>query len=768
MKVIWKIAKAELQAMFYSPVAWLILIIFTFQVGMVYTGLFDGLMRAVTMGYIKVNVPMSQTLNIWSSATGVFNQVLSYLYLYVPLLTMGVISRELSTGSIKMLYSSPVTTNQIIFGKYLSLLVYGLILMGVLTVFGLHSAISIKNIDFSVILCGILGIFLLFCTYAAIGLFMSSLTSYTVVSAMGTLALLAVLSYTRTLWQDVEGVRELTHWLSISGRVDSFVLGMITTDRMIYFVLISVMFITFTAIRLNSMRHKSSFLVSFSKYAMVLVAVFGLGYLTSMPLFKGYYDVTRTKVNTLTKSSQDVLSRLGNDDLTITAYANMLDKNFFYGLPAMYMFERQLFEQYTRFKPRIKMKTERYYELVANPMMDKQYPNMTGKQRMDTTAKLMNLNFPIKPYEEIKQQVDLSGEKFRFVRLLQKGDGKQTFLRIFEDNQVMPTEREITAAFKRLVMDLPTVGFVTGHGERQSTSFQDRGYNLIVQEKSFRYALINQGFDVKDFTLANEVPDDIRILIIAEPRSAFSQEELDRISRYVEKGGNMIVLGEPESRDRVNPIIAPLGVQLEPGVLVKPSAKYQTDLLMAKPTAAGVSASMYLDDLKKRAGVVTMPGASPLSVKPAQGFESTVWLTSDSTGSWNELETTNFIDDKAVLNEGAGEKSEPFPTTVALSRKVNGKTQKIIVTGDADWISNGELGAQRYELPASNFNLILASFYWLSDNEVPIDMSRPDPTDTTATTSAGVWTAFKIFLKWILPVGLLAFSLLLYIKRRGK
>ncbi len=46
-------------------------------------------------------------------------------------------------------------------------------------------------------------------------------------------------------------------------------------------------------------------------------------------------------------------------------------------------------------------------------------------------------------------------------------------------------------------MDLPTVGFITGHGERQSTSFQDRGYNLIAQEKTFRYALINQGFDIK-------------------------------------------------------------------------------------------------------------------------------------------------------------------------------------------------------------------------------------------------------------------------------
>ncbi len=35
-------------------------------------------------------------------------------------------------------------------------------------------------------------------------------------------------------------------------------------------------------------------------------------------------------------------------------------------------------------------------------------------------------------------------------------------------------------------------------------------YNLIAQEKSFRYALINQGFDIKDIPLTNDVPDDIQ------------------------------------------------------------------------------------------------------------------------------------------------------------------------------------------------------------------------------------------------------------------
>ncbi len=189
-------------------------------------------------------------------------------------------------------------------------------------------------------------------------------------------------------------------------------------------------------------------------------------------------------------------------------------------------------------------------------------------------------------------------------------------------------------------------------------------------------------------------------------------------------------------------------------MLVEPTAKYQPDLLTVKATPAGAAMSMYLEGLRKIEGVVTMPGTAPLSINPAQGFKADTWLTSDTTGSWNELETTNFIDDSAMLNTGAGERAEPFPTVVALSREAKGKTQKILVTGDADWISNAELGAQRYEMKAFNFNLILAAFYWLSDNEVPIDMTRIEPIDTTTRTGEGFWSLQQDPAQVGIPIGI--------------
>ena len=106
-------------------------------------------------------------------------------------------------------------------------------------------------------------------------------------------------------------------------------------------------------------------------------------------------------------------------------------------------------------------------------------------------------------------------------------------------------------------------------------------------------------------------------------------------------------------------------------------------------------------------------------------------LVSDSVGSWNELETTNFVDDSVSLNPAISEVEKSYPTALALSRTIGGKEQKIVILGDADCISNGEVSIYRKTVKASNFAVIAGVFYWLSDGEAPIDIRRPVPPDDT-------------------------------------
>ncbi|MFR5658055.1 MAG: hypothetical protein ACLUDU_08670 [Butyricimonas faecihominis] len=149
-----------------------------------------------------------------------------------------------------------------------------------------------------------LGVYLLICAYAAVGLFMSSLTSYQVVAAMLTLAVLAVLNYVKGWWQDIDFVRDITWWLALSGRSDTFVNGLICSEDFIYFLLVITLFLMFAIIKLKAVRQKSSWTVTWGKYIGVFVLAALLGYISSRPKMMFYYDVTETKMNTLTENSQ--------------------------------------------------------------------------------------------------------------------------------------------------------------------------------------------------------------------------------------------------------------------------------------------------------------------------------------------------------------------------------------------------------------------------------------------------------------------------------
>ncbi|MDY4043302.1 MAG: ABC transporter permease subunit, partial [Marinifilaceae bacterium] len=191
LKMIRNIARTELQMLFYSPIAWLILIVFTIQAGVLFSEQFSRMVSNQAMGY---NISGSSLYIFAYPWGGVLTGIQGYLYYYIPLLTMSLVSRELSSGSIKLLYSSPVTNVQIIVGKFVSVMVYGAIMMGVLLVLWFLGLCTIKHFDWPAVLTGILGLYLLVCAYGAIGLFMSSLTSYQIVAAIGTFAVLMVLN----------------------------------------------------------------------------------------------------------------------------------------------------------------------------------------------------------------------------------------------------------------------------------------------------------------------------------------------------------------------------------------------------------------------------------------------------------------------------------------------------------------------------------------------------------------------------------------------
>lgn len=766
MKVIYKIAKSELSMLFYSPVAWLILVIFTFQTSMAFSGLFSDMVVDQAIG----NRLWDVTERIYASYRGLLSQVQQYLYLYIPLLTMGLMSKERNSGSIKLLFSSPITNTQIIIGKYFAMMIYALVLIAIILVYILFGMCTIKDMDVSYTLSGLFGLYLLTCAYAAIGLFMSSLTSYQVVAAMCTLGLLAVLNFIGQVGQDIPFLRDITYWLSIRGRSDELIGGLICSEDVLYFIIVVVLFLMLSILKLRGERKKTDRKVAISRYVGVILIAMLLGYVSSVPAFMCFYDATVTKQRTLTPNSQEVMKQL-KGGLKITTYVNLLESNYATGLPQNINKDKRLFRQYLRFKPEMKMKYVYYYDKAKNESLDQRYPTLDDEERAREIASGLELNFKmfLSP-DEIKKQIDLSAEQNRFVRLIERENGQKNFLRVYDDMQRQPSEKEITAAMKRMVVPAVRVAFLSGHGERDIDRKGDREYYVISQDITYREALINNGFDSYKLSLTREgkIPENTDILIIADVRKPLEKGELEAIQRYIDKGGNLIIAGEPDRQEIMNPLLASLGVQFMPGRLVQESEDFSQNLIFGKVTREAANIYSRFNWMLRWNYRIPMPDAVGLDYRTDAGFNVMPLLETDSTGCWNELETTDFTENKAILRPEAGEKEQVYALALCLSRKVGKKEQRILVMSDADCLSNGEFFMRRRGVNTENQIFPNYIFSWLSYGEYPIDTTRPRSPDTEIYMGLEGITWMNIGLMGLFPLALAVCGIVIWAKRKRK
>lgn len=762
MRAIYKIAKSELGTLFYSPIAWLILVIFVFQIFSCFANLLEYSVNMKTLD--QVQGYQSYMLFVIGGFAP-YMTIQSTLYLYIPLLTMGLMSREYSSGSIKLLFSSPISSLQIILGKYLSMLIYGLIMMGSVLVLVIVGYFSIKDFDLSLVLSGWLGLYLLMATYAAIGLFMSTLTSYQIVAALGTLTLISFLNFIGSLWQHIEGVREVMYWFSLKGRADEPIRGLICSEDILYFILVSGMFLGFSVLKLQFARQSCSMSVKVGKYVGLVACVALFGYISTIPQLKCFYDATANKDRTITPNSQEILKQV-DGGLTITSYVNLLDKFGYLGMPSNWFNTRNIFETFTRFKPETKLKSYYYYDNAAGANASREEMDKAIERLVLTSD--INSKSILTP-EQMREKIDLSAEEYRYVFLLERENGQKAFLRMYDDQGKYPSEAEISAVLKTMISKSPRIAFLGGHGERSIHDRSGVNYTSFTTVLDSRGALINQGYTPCTLTLSagGDIPADIDVLVIADLRKALTDDELIQVKRYIERGGNLVVLGEPRRPEYIAPVLEQLGLAFVPGVLVQPHEGYAADYLWVTFTPEGAELEPIFARMVELNNVLTMLSATAIYETENVGFEAIPVFTTGTMKCWNELETKNFSLEDPTLNEAIGEKENAYVTGYALRRDVKGKEQRVFVLGDADCISNAELGVDR-EFRRSNYALIDGMFRWLVYDEYPIDISRPAAKDNDVYLTPAGYAWVKIFLRWVCPAILVLLGCLIWFSRRMK
>lgn len=773
--MIFKIAKKELQLLFYSPIAWILWLSFTIQMSVKFVARFQSAVNAVG-GFYGISEFVYTALNYGTG--GIWEYAHDHLFLYIPLLTMGIVSREVGNGSIKLMYSSPVTNYQIIMGKFVSLMGYALLMLLPLFLFVIFGWLTCTNFEILWVLTGLLGLFLLICAYIAIGLFMSSLTTYQAVAAVGSFIILFLMSMIGKMGQQYEFVREITYWLSMKGRAVDFINGIICSENSIYFVSICAAFIALTVIRLDSTRQKRPFGITFLKNGFVLILLCIVAVFSSKPHLTVYWDTTSSKKNTLSEISKEIVTKIEGETIIYT-YVNIFENGYpSFKYPDFIMRNHRAFKNYTRFKPSIRVASVIYYYAkdCANPNYPflKKFPNLSERELANKFCEMEGFDPTIlKSKAEIDEMTNLAGEGYTSVREIVGKNGKRAFYRNSGEVDIRFDEVQITTAFRRLMEEVPTIGFIKGHGERGLTDTDMQGYYSMLGDRTFRQALQNNGFDINEITLDCDSIANYTFLMLVDPRDTIPLEHEVALSNYIADGGSLFILGEPRRREVLNPFLSKyLGLELTP-LIVQPflgnAGDVPPNVIFAQIQPEYKTTGMNrLSTSGSRASRVQMKNASGLEVLEDKGFAIIPLAKTDSRiPAWTELESTDFVNEPVQFNPSVGEVSKVFTTILALTREVNGKDQKIIVASDADMLSN-EINYVRYTVGSSNSSFMYDVGYWMSDYQLPLEIERKFVSDEKIKVDVDDFDVLRWIFWVLIPLIIASLAIFIWIRRRGR
>ncbi len=243
------IASRELRSLFLSPLAWSILAVVQFLLAYIFLSQVE---------YFQMLQPRIAALE---SSPGVTDLIVAPLFgnagvillLVTPMLTMRLISEERRNRTLSLLFSAPVSISEIVLGKYLGILAFLAIMIAMIAAMPLALTVG-TNLDWGKFAACVLGLALLLSSFAAIGLYLSSLATQPVVAAVGSFGMLLLLWIID--WNATVGTSkgEVLGYLSMLRHYQNLLKGMVNTTDLVYFLLLIVTFVGLSIRRLDNDR----------------------------------------------------------------------------------------------------------------------------------------------------------------------------------------------------------------------------------------------------------------------------------------------------------------------------------------------------------------------------------------------------------------------------------------------------------------------------------------------------------------------------------
>lgn len=405
-------------------------------------------------------------------------------------------------------------------------------------------------------------------------------------------------------------------------------------------------------------RRRLELLVHHGLFVALLIAVAALlAYLAREHRIE--HDLTRAHRNTLSAATLDVLRQV-EGPVTVTAYAMARDAR---GDNVHRRIEETL-RPYQRAKPDISL-------------------TLVDPREQPKAAAEAGVRGPLELVVEYKRRSERLSD--------------------FSEQAFSNALLRLARGSERVVM------WLDGHGERRlnGTANHDLGeFGRLLEQKGFRVASVN-------LSLAQEVPANAALLVIASPQVDLLAGEVQKIRAFMAAGGNLLWLIDPEPLHGLAPVAEMLGLVLTPGVVVDPEAAR----INASPTLA--VAALY-----GRHAITD--GFNLITVYPQARQIGTI------EGEEWRVRPLVEVAPRGCVKSGKAEarcdtaRDTPGPVTIAAAfeRMRGDRQQRVVVVGNGSFLSNTFIGN------GGNRNLGVNIVNWLAGDENLITIQPRTAVDT--------------------------------------
>jgi ABC-type uncharacterized transport system involved in gliding motility auxiliary subunit len=387
----------------------------------------------------------------------------------------------------------------------------------------------------------------------------------------------------------------------------------------------------------------------------------GLGYLANR--YHVQRDVTYNTINSLEPASIGVLKQL-DGPVTITVYATEQDAR----LGDIRKIIRDFLSLYQRYKSDIKL-------VFVDPSKDEE------------RSRAAQIRF------NGEMVVEYAGRSEHLTKI---------------------NEPILTSTLLRLARSRDqTVMYLDGHGERKLDGIANHDLGSLFGAK-----LKQNGFQLGSLNLAvaQEVPNNVSVLVITQPQLKLMPGEVDKLLRYIDRGGNLLWLVDAEPLRGLERLAEKLDLQLPPGIVIDPAATG-----MNAPPTWSLGTTYPPHAITRNFNLITaFPFARPLiwNEAPADSKESR--LDSNQGNLWQRNVLVEVAARGWVSRNKPGAKPRfdkqhdiPGPAVIAmaLQRHINDRDQRIVVVGNGAFLANSFAGN------GGNVDLGVNMVNWLASEE---------------------------------------------------